>query len=433
MKLQSLFFLVVLMFLASGIAVRSALAVDLDTYALAKANTVVNKTGPQLNWAEAQAMFTGRSAYCASISDVYVQNELDIAVGPIGGWSWGGIRAMVWGWNRWGMGISGDAYAKGWFESTAPFTINLEGITCAVGASGNSKVNAKLGIRVADAGGLILDVSVEYGFNRKTGIYFNVIGVWPGVWVVVWQDSLSLIAVLDSLEFPIYVPLGLGRATLYCDVNVRAVWPTSEKTGSSLQSDKVSGSFALPVYPSTEIEPSLLMAADANLIYPITATIYLGNFEGDHTAADLDPASLIINETLAPTSATLLESHPNFNDQVWDIEVDMPDFIVTYPLWWNTVERQYTVFGVFNDGTELTVQGEFLSIGHRSDDANRDGEIDIADVVYLINHIFKGGPAPDPLKSGDTDCDGQINIADIVNIINYAFKGGPPPECGYVD
>jgi len=62
-------------------------------------------------------------------------------------------------------------------------------------------------------------------------------------------------------------------------------------------------------------------------------------------------------------------------------------------------------------------------------DADADGVINSADVVYLINYLFKGGPAPMPLEAGDVNCDEIINSADVVYLINYLFKGGPPPSC----
>jgi len=62
-------------------------------------------------------------------------------------------------------------------------------------------------------------------------------------------------------------------------------------------------------------------------------------------------------------------------------------------------------------------------------DTNGDGIINSADVVYLINYLFKGGPAPVPMEAGDCNCDGIINSADVVYLINYLFKGGPPPDC----
>jgi hypothetical protein len=60
-------------------------------------------------------------------------------------------------------------------------------------------------------------------------------------------------------------------------------------------------------------------------------------------------------------------------------------------------------------------------------DVNRDGEINPADITYLINYLFTGGPEPQPKESGDVNCDGVINITDVVHLINYLFVGGPPP------
>jgi bacillopeptidase F len=63
-------------------------------------------------------------------------------------------------------------------------------------------------------------------------------------------------------------------------------------------------------------------------------------------------------------------------------------------------------------------------------DVDGDGIINSADVTYLINYLFKGGPPPVLcVEAGDANCNGVVNIADIVYLINYLFKGGPPPGC----
>jgi hypothetical protein len=62
-------------------------------------------------------------------------------------------------------------------------------------------------------------------------------------------------------------------------------------------------------------------------------------------------------------------------------------------------------------------------------DANRDGVINVVDVVYLINYVYINGPAPDPLEVGDVDSDGVVDITDAVYLIKYLFLGGPPPGC----
>jgi hypothetical protein len=64
---------------------------------------------------------------------------------------------------------------------------------------------------------------------------------------------------------------------------------------------------------------------------------------------------------------------------------------------------------------------------HLKGDVNCDDVTNSADIVFLINYLFKSGPAPDPLELGDVNCDEVVNSADVVYLINYLFKGGPPP------
>jgi hypothetical protein len=61
-------------------------------------------------------------------------------------------------------------------------------------------------------------------------------------------------------------------------------------------------------------------------------------------------------------------------------------------------------------------------------DANNDGNFTSSDVIYLVNHVFKGGPAPipDPIV-GDVNCSASLTSSDIIYMVNFVFKGGPPP------
>jgi len=62
-------------------------------------------------------------------------------------------------------------------------------------------------------------------------------------------------------------------------------------------------------------------------------------------------------------------------------------------------------------------------------DANSDGQVNVGDAVYLVNYIFKDGPAPVPeVCVGDANGDGETNVGDAVYLVNYIFKGGPEPE-----
>jgi hypothetical protein len=60
-------------------------------------------------------------------------------------------------------------------------------------------------------------------------------------------------------------------------------------------------------------------------------------------------------------------------------------------------------------------------------DANGDGVIDIREVIYIINCVFKGAPPPEPLEAGEANCKGKIDLGDVVYLVNYLLRGGEPP------
>ncbi len=47
-------------------------------------------------------------------------------------------------------------------------------------------------------------------------------------------------------------------------------------------------------------------------------------------------------------------------------------------------------------------------------DVNKDGKVNLGDIVLLVNFIFKGGLAPDPHWLGDVKADGSINLEDLI-------------------
>ena len=63
-------------------------------------------------------------------------------------------------------------------------------------------------------------------------------------------------------------------------------------------------------------------------------------------------------------------------------------------------------------------------------DANHDGVVDVADVVFLVNYLFKAGPQPNPKAAGDPNNDCIVDVADVVYLINYLFKQGASPLAG---
>ncbi|MDH3890132.1 MAG: thrombospondin type 3 repeat-containing protein [candidate division Zixibacteria bacterium] len=53
--------------------------------------------------------------------------------------------------------------------------------------------------------------------------------------------------------------------------------------------------------------------------------------------------------------------------------------------------------------------------------------VDIADLVYLVDYMFNGGPPPPVMEEADVDGSTVLDIADLVYLVDYMFSGGPPP------
>jgi len=53
--------------------------------------------------------------------------------------------------------------------------------------------------------------------------------------------------------------------------------------------------------------------------------------------------------------------------------------------------------------------------------------INVADLVYLVDYIFRGGSFPVSIQAGDANSDLSVLISDLTYMVDYIFKGGPPP------
>lgn len=72
---------------------------------------------------------------------------------------------------------------------------------------------------------------------------------------------------------------------------------------------------------------------------------------------------------------------------------------------------------------------------HRGDVDHSGGAdpINIADLTYLVDFLFTGGPEPPCPEEGDIDASGgaaPINVADVTYLVHFLFLGGgSPPSC----
>ncbi len=71
----------------------------------------------------------------------------------------------------------------------------------------------------------------------------------------------------------------------------------------------------------------------------------------------------------------------------------------------------------------------------RRGDANSDGDVNIADAVYTLEHLFARGPRPMCRDAADTNDDGAVDIGDAIYTLQNLFANGPAipppyPDCG---
>ncbi|SYZ73038.1 exported hypothetical protein [Candidatus Zixiibacteriota bacterium] len=65
-------------------------------------------------------------------------------------------------------------------------------------------------------------------------------------------------------------------------------------------------------------------------------------------------------------------------------------------------------------------------------DPSGDGQINIVDISFMVNFIYKNGPEPTSISVCDVNHSNGINILDVSCLINFLYKGGPSLNCGNV-
>lgn len=62
-------------------------------------------------------------------------------------------------------------------------------------------------------------------------------------------------------------------------------------------------------------------------------------------------------------------------------------------------------------------------------DIDNNFSINILDVTYLINYLYKDGTPPQYMNTADVNNSGSVNLLDITYLISYLYKNGPEPMC----
>ena len=114
---------------------------------------------------------------------------------------------------------------------------------------------------------------------------------------------------------------------------------------------------------------------------------------------------------------------------------DSPPAVFTLPPEGGSVTARATieqfldplVFLQFVDTIPLELGDELQqpsALEFRRGDANHDRRVDLSDVIYLLDHLFRGRTAPDCFDAADADDDGTLSLSDALAIISGLFGAG---------
>ncbi len=84
------------------------------------------------------------------------------------------------------------------------------------------------------------------------------------------------------------------------------------------------------------------------------------------------------------------------------------------------------------DHSILASNGEF-ECGNVDGLVGPGGPVDVSDLTYFVDYLFRGGPLPPVLLAanvnGQSGPGGPLDIADLTYLVDFLFKGGPEPAC----
>ncbi len=142
-----------------------------------------------------------------------------------------------------------------------------------------------------------------------------------------------------------------------------------------------------------------------------------------------------------PASIDTFEYLPDTPGWYWILYQtgNMPDSVAI-------VTPDTSILGVTGGVTLYFYDGGGSCLGNRvcdvritlnSGDVNSDCVVNVGDIVYLVNYLYRSSVPPNPLRAGDVNCDCVVNVGDVVYLVNYLYRSGVPPvasetcECGY--
>jgi hypothetical protein len=80
---------------------------------------------------------------------------------------------------------------------------------------------------------------------------------------------------------------------------------------------------------------------------------------------------------------------------------------------------------------EVSLVGVSDSFPFRRGDPNDDGRVNLADAVWIVNELFRSGPATPCAAAADANADLSIDLSDVLYLLAYQLAGEDPPPAPF--
>ena len=206
---------------------------------------------------------------------------------------------------------------------------------------------------------------------------------------------------------------------------------------------------SIELLPSSQIDTSVVtVALSGDVSDQETALIiergnsWLINSNVIHLEASYVLSSLLDGPMNQPSGADIVFANGIglvFAEYDTEVDVALPwigsTHLVRYnPLGEITQDLDIDLGGIFTAtmqrGELAILTGDLLACctGIRGNaDGDINDEINVADLIYLVDYLFKGGTEPPCFNEADVNSNNSILVDDLTYLVDYLFKGGSAP------
>ncbi len=167
-------------------------------------------------------------------------------------------------------------------------------------------------------------------------------------------------------------------------------------------------------------QPQLSSPADGTLLNTLSPSVTLGNsFDSEGTPVKYNFQISTNSSFTNIVAETSDQTQGSMGTTTWVVS---PALTAGATYHWRARSHDDFMFSNFTSPRSFVLSP--TAVAFICGDVDRSGVVTVSDVVNLINFIFFGGAAPNPLQTADVDCSGIVTISDVVYLINYIFGGG---------